>query len=279
MGSGKLCVRRVRRYRKARYPSRHPQARRGGSPARRVLRAAAGPAVALGLGAAGAACDGGVSLVGEDHDVVDPTDVADSTDATDATDTLEATDETYVPPDDMIAGGRPEGDYYTAYLSEAEGRALIAAAVHEDGSEWVDPCAAPTLAERLTGVPEDRPFEAEGVRADVDLLAPAISVEWTEDCLGGYRPAVGFEFATVERGDDEDVSDDPAGFTDAEEAALPGLRERYEAALALLRATDFPYGVWDYGWYTDDSDRARAEQAVRDAVRVLLDELRRDGFI
>lgn len=267
MDHGRLRVRRVRRYRKARYPSRHPRAKRATSPARRVLRAAAGPAVALGLSAGAAACDGGVSLVGEDQDVED------------AADASEATDETYLPPDEMIGGARPEGEYYTVYLSEAEGRALIAEAVHEERDEWADPCAAPTLAERLTGTPEDQPFEADGIQANVDLLAPAISVEWTEDCLGGYRPAVGFEFATEEAGDDEDLSRNPAGFTDAEEGVLPALRERYEAAIALLRATDFPYGVWDYGWYVDDSDRARAEQALRDAVRVLLDDLQRDGFI
>lgn len=279
MGHGKLCVRKVRRYRKARYPSRHPAARRGGSPVRRVLRAASGPAVALGLGAGGAACDGGLNLVGQDQDVVDATDGTEATDTTDATDVVEATDETYVPPDDMMAGGRPEGDYYLVYLTEAEGRAAIVEAVREDAAETADPCAAPTLAERLDGVPEDRPFEAEGVRASVDLLAPAISVEWTEDCLGGFRPAVGFEFATEERGDDEELSSDPDGFSAAEAAALPGLRERYEAAIALLRAAEFSYGVWDYGGYVDDSDRARAEAAVRAAVRVVLDELKRDGFI
>jgi hypothetical protein len=225
-----------------------------------VLRAAAGPAVALGLGAGGAACDGSVSLVG-DEDVV------------------EVTDETYVPPDDMLGGARPEGDYYTAYLSEAEGRALIVDAVHEEGAEFIDTCAGPTLAERLTGAPEDQPFEAAGVRAEVDLLAPEITVPWTYDCLGGYRPAAGFEFLTEERGDDEDLSGDPAGFTAAEAVALTGLRERYEAALTLLRATDFAYGVWDYGDWVDDSDRARAEEAVKAAVRVVLDELKRDGMI
>lgn len=281
MRRGTLRVRKVRHYRVARYPSRHPGARRVGSPARRVLRAAAGPAVALGLGAGGAACDGGMNLVGEE-DVLDVADVTETTEATDTTDTtpdvVEATDDTYEP-EEIFPGGRPDGDVYTAYLSEAEGRALIVAAVHEDGAEWADPCASPTLAERLTGASEDVPFEAEGVRAEVDLLAPAISVEWTEDCLGGFRPAVGFEFATDERGDDEDLSGDPAGFTAAEAAALPGLRERYEAALAVLRATDFSYGVRDYGDYVDDSDRLRAEQAVKDAVRTVLDELKRDGFI
>ena len=277
MGHGKLSVRKVRRYRKARYPSRHPAARRGGSPVRRVLRAASGPAVALGLGASGAACDGGLNLVGEDQDVVDATDGTEATDATDTTDRVEAADE-FVEPE-AFPGGRPEGDYYTAYLTEAEGRALIVEAVRADAAETADPCAAPTLAERLGGVPEDLPFEAEGVRASVDLLAPAISVEWTEDCLGGFRPAVGFEFATEERGDDEDLSGDPYGFSAAETAALPGLRERYEAAIALLRAAEFSYGVWDYGGYVDDSDRARAEEAVRAAVRVVLDELKRDGFI
>jgi hypothetical protein len=152
--------------------------------------------------------------------------------------------------------------------------------VHEDGAaEWDDPCVAPTLAERLTGTPEDQPFEAEGVRADVDLLAPAISADWTYDCMGGFRPAVGFEFMTEERGDDEDLSGDPAGFTATEAAALPGLRERYEAAITLLRATEFSYGVWDYDGYIDDSDRARAEEAVKAAVRVVLDELKRDGLI
>jgi hypothetical protein len=294
MRHGTLRVRKVRRYREARYPSRHPQAKRGGSPARRVLRAAAGPAVALGLGAGGVACDGGVSLVGEEQDVVDAADVTETTpdvvettpdvvettpDVVETTpDVSEATDDTYEP-EEIFPGGRPEGEFYTAYLSEVEGRALIADAVREEAAEDIDPCAAPSLVDRLGEAPEDLAFEAEGVRADVDLLAPAISVEWTEECLGGYRPAVGFEFLTEERGDDEDLSGDPAGFTAAEAATLPGLRERYEAAITLLRATEFSYGVWDYDGYIDDSDRVRAEEAVKAAVRVVLDELKRDGFI
>jgi hypothetical protein len=284
MRGGKLEVRRVRRYRVARYPSRHRSARRAGSLGSRALRAAAAPAVALGLGVAGGACDGGVNLVGEDLDVPDAVeavpDVAEAGDeaAPDAAD--EATPDTDES-DSMIAGGRPEGVHYVRFLSEAEGRTLVAETVAETASPD-DPCAEPVLAERVV---EDGEFfyrdgaDTSGAFVNVDLLASEVWVEETPECAGGRRPAVGFEFATADAGDDEDVSGDRNGVTAAEEAYLAALRERGVAAISVLQALDYPYDVWDYGGTIDDSGRAAAEERVREAVRGILDDLRRDGLI
>jgi hypothetical protein len=117
------------------------------------------------------------------------------------------------------------------------------------------------------------------VYANVDLLAPKVTVEATEEgCPGGERPAVGFEFMTDEAMDDEDISGAPGGFTDDEEAALDAMRARREAAVERLRADGFPYVVRT-GPYWDESDKSRAEQLVRDTVQALFDDLRADGLL
>ncbi len=289
MNGRKLMVRPVRRYRVARYPSRHREAKPAASLRRRALRAAAVPAAALGLGAMGGACEGGMTLVGEDPDARDVVETVDDA----ATDTNDVADDAApdvaedVAPDvddtdSIMAGGRPDGFHYTRYLTEAEGRALIAATVAEATAPPADPCETPVLAERLA---EDRMF-AEGepagtgsVLANIDLLAPEIAVETSPECPGGIRPSVGFEFMTDEAGDDEEVSGDPDGLTGAEETYLAGLREERRAAISVLRAADFPYDVVDYGGYIEDYDRTRAEGLVRDTVRAIIDGLRRDGLI
>jgi hypothetical protein len=132
----------------------------------------------------------------------------------------------------------------------------------------------------------DQPFPSGGepgpgdVLGRIDLLAPALDVEPAPPCPGGHRPAVGFEFMTEEARDDEDVTGDAEGLTDAEESVLRGLRERREAGIAPLHATDYPYRVLELmDGRLDDSDRRRAEDLVRAAVRALLDDLRRDGMI
>jgi hypothetical protein len=281
MRNRKLAVRRVRRYRIARYPSRHREAKRVASIGRRALRAAAVPAAALGLGAMGGACEGGMTLVGDDPDAHDVVETVDDV-ADDVTDVVEDTTPDPYDPDSMIGGGRPDGTHYVRYLTEAEGRALIAATVEEATSSPADPCEAPVLADRLQ---EDQSFshfdgaDTSGVQANVDLLATEIAVELTPECGGGVRPAVGFEFMTDEAGDDEDVSGDPNGLTDAEETYLDGLRDGRRASISALRAADYPYDVVDYGGYVEDYDRARAEELVRQTVRAILDELRRDGLI
>jgi hypothetical protein len=276
----------------ARYPSRHREAKRVVSIGRRALRAAAVPAAALGLGALGGACEGGMTLVGDDPDARDVVETVEDV-APETADVAEdvAEDVADVPEDvtpdtddsdSMIAGGRPEGTHYVRYLTEAEGRALIAATVDEATSPPTDPCEAPVLAERVR---EDQPFLHSdgagdpGVQANVDLLATEIAVELTPECGGGVRPAVGFEFMTDEAGDDEDVSGDPNGLTDAEETYLEGLRDDRGASISALRAADYPYDVWDYDGYIEDWDRARAEELVRQTVRAILDELRLDGLI
>ena len=285
MQGRRLAVRRVRRYRVARYPSRHREAKRVVSIGRRALRAAAVPAAALGIGAMGGACEGGMTLVGDDPDARDVVEtVEDVTD--DVADVVEDVTDDGTPDtddaDSMIAGGRPEGTHYVRYLTEAEGRALIAATVDEATAPPTDPCEAPVLAERVR---EDQPFLHSagagdpGVQANVDLLATEIAVELTPECGGGIRPAVGFEFMTDEAGDDEDVSGDPNGLTDAEETYLEGLRDGRRASISALRAADYPYDVVDYDGYIEDYDRVRAEELVRQTVRAILDELRLDGLI
>lgn len=291
MRTGGLRIRRVRRYRGARYPSRHPGAKRGGSPARRVLRAAAAPAVALGLGAAGGlGCEEGLNLVGTGADAPDAGETvdivaegsADDAGREDAAPTEDATVPEDAGPDDAepdwgIEGDIAPGTYYTRYLSETEGRALIAGIADTVTGAPTDPCAHPTLAERLRA---DQPFAAPGVTVEVDLFAPAAAVEEAPPCPGARRPAVGFEFLTVEAGDDEDVSGRPEGLTDAEERALAALDATHEAHVRPLPATDYAFTVIEYddGWI-DDSDRARAERLLGDTVREVLDGLRRDGCI
>ncbi|MBI5500413.1 MAG: hypothetical protein HY907_09230 [Deltaproteobacteria bacterium] len=293
MRHGRLTVKRVRKYRIAKYPSRHRDAKRADPLRRRLVRAAAVPAAALGLGAAGGACDGGLNLAGTEPDAADATDAAEVTDDASVEVELEVlaevvaevTDDAATDVDDtdsMIAGGRPEGVHYVRYLTEAEGRALIAETVVAETATPANPCEAPVLAERAL---EDESFfmrdgaSTSGVAAEVDLLAPEVAVETTPECPGGLRPAVGFEFATEEAGDDEDLSGDPDGLTDTEEAYLGRLRDDARAAVSVLRSADHPYDVWDYDGYIEDYDRARAEEEVRQAVRDLLDALRRDGLI
>jgi hypothetical protein len=275
MRNGKLKVRRVRSYRVARYPSRHRDAKRARSFSERVLRGAAVPAVALGLGAAGGACDGGTNLLGDDPDARDAVDSVEDVATETPTDTWED-------PDSMIAGGRPEGTHYVRFLTEAEGRALIAETVLEETSVPANPCEEPVLTGRLA---EDRTYArregaaTSGVYARIDLLAEELAVEETPECPGGLRPAVGFEFAVDDSGDDEDVSGDTEGLTDTEEAYLGRLRETGTAAISVLRSADHPYDVWDYGGWIEDYDRARVEEEIRAEVRTILDELRRDGLI
>ena len=57
------------------------------------------------------------------------------------------------------------------------------------------------------------------------------------------------------------------------------MRDLREAAIVPLRSADYPYEVWDFGGWIDESDRARAEDLVRGTVRAILDDLKRDGFI
>jgi hypothetical protein len=254
----------------ARYPARSPAARahRGGPLGERVLRLAAGPAAALGIGVAGGACEGGVNLVGDEPD---------ATDATDATgeDVDLCTDYTLTTPVGIA-------DCHVRYLTEAEGRAVIREVVHTETGSPTDPCAHPTLDERLT---EDVPFRSRIAPPSfhvgtIDLLAPEISVEPSPPCPGGSRPTVGFEFMTEEAGDDEDLSGNPAGLTNADEAGLAELRALHEVGIAVLRATDYPYRLVELmdGRF-DDTDRPRAEDLLRAAVRTLLADLRRDGMI
>ncbi|MBI5490929.1 MAG: hypothetical protein HY905_26590 [Deltaproteobacteria bacterium] len=270
MRNSPLALRKVRRYRKARYPSRHPTARRAPSLRQRVLRGAAAPAVALGLGAAAGACDGDVSLAGDDPD------------ASDAVAPDDAAPDLVDDPDSILGGEGPSGTYYLRYLTEAEGRALIAETIAADTTPPANPCEEPVLADRVL---EDQPFVrladdgTTAARASIDILAPEIHVEVTPECPAAWRASVGFEFATDEAGDDEDVSGNPDGLTDAEEAALASLRESRAAAVAVIRSSDHPYDVWDYGAWVEDYDRANAEEEVRQAVRNLIADLRRDGML
>jgi len=173
-------------------------------------------------------------------------------------------------------------DCHVRYLTEAEGRAVIREVVHTETGSPTDPCAHPTLDERLT---EDVPFRSRIAPPSfhvgtIDLLAPEISVEPSPPCPGGSRPTVGFEFMTEEAGDDEDLSGNPAGLTNADEAGLAELRALHEVGIAVLRATDYPYRLVELmdGRF-DDTDRPRAEDLLRAAVRTLLADLRRDGMI
>lgn len=277
MQNGRLKVRRVRRYRKARYPSRSPEARarRAVSIGGRVLRAAAGPAAALGLGAAGAACSGSVNLAGSGRDAADVRPDAAPEDA--APDADLCTDYIHTTP---VAVGA----CYTRYLTEAEGRAAIADAVREATATPTDPCENPPLHERLVAG-GDLSLPAAGgaapVAASIDLLAPALPAEEeSPPCPPRARPPVGFEFLTAEAGDDQDVSGDPAGLTNAEETSLRTRRDRRETGVAVLRASDYPYRYLELvGGGTDDHDRLRAEEELRAAVRALVEDLRRDGML
>jgi hypothetical protein len=258
---------------------------------RRVLRASAAPALALGLGAAGGlGCDDGVTLAGGEPDAPDAVETVDVV-LEGAVDDAgrEAERDDAAPPEDAAVpedagpddaepdygweGDMMPGTFYTRLLSELEARELIAAAVVEPETAPYDPCPHPALAERLR---PDQDFAAPGVATNVDLLAP----EESPPCPGTLLPAVGFEFLTEEAGDDEDVSGRPAGVTDAEEAALAELDATHAAHVRVLPATDYAFTVIEYedGW-VDDSDRARAERLLGDTIREILDGLRRDGCI
>jgi hypothetical protein len=289
MRNGKLSVHKVRRYRVARYPSRHPEAKRVRSISERVLRGAAVPTVALGLGAAGGACDGGTNLVGTDPDAGDvptmldtpTTEVVPSED--DAGGSVDVPVGEDVPPDyvepEGLMGDMPAGTWYTRYFSEAEGRQLMLDAIRESEGLPIPPCAPLVLSDRLN---DDQPFVAPGdrlppVNASIDLL----SEPYVAPCMRGSLPAVGFEWMTEEARDDEDVTRNPAGLTDEEEDGLAILRETGSAAISVLKAADFSYQVYEEygGGSIDESDRPRAEAQVRDAVRAIVEDLLRDGLI
>jgi hypothetical protein len=288
MRNGKLSVHKVRRYRVARYPSRHPQAKRAGSIASRVLRGAAVPAMALGLGAAGGACDAGTNLVGSDPDAADVTETVDMA----TTDTVPSEDDAGgsvdvavedVPPDyaepEGLMGDMPAGTWYTRYFSEVEGRQLVLDAIRESEGVPAPPCAPLVLSDRLN---EDQPFVTTGDRVEpvnvsVDLLAES----YVAPCMRGELPPVGFEWMTDEARDDEDVTANPAGLTEGEERSLAMMREAGTAGIAVLKAADYSYQVWEEygGGYVDESDRARAETLLRETVREIVNDLRRDGLI
>jgi hypothetical protein len=276
-----LQIRRVARYRKAAYPSRSRKAKPHRTLTERVVRAAAGPAVALGLGAG---CDGGTQLVG-DPDAADAVDTVDTVaDATDVRPVEDAAADDWVEEDIPIFPGEYDpGTLVIRYLTEAEGRALIDDAVA--GETVPGPAGFPPLAGRIQ---PDRPFRiVEPVPAtepglNVDRLAPSIRVPVPGDPgADGLAPAVGFEFMTDEAGDDQEVSGDPDGLTRREESLLDGLRSERSAAIERLRSADYPYDVWVHEWdgWEDDSDKVNAENAVRETIRALLDDLRRDGFL
>lgn len=166
-------------------------------------------------------------------------------------------------------------------LTEYEGRAVIRRAVEEASLEDTDPCAAPTLAERLN---EDQTIEVTGLdgeivgTAQIDLLAPQDLISESDSCPQRLRQVVGFEFLTAEWGDDELRSGLPDGFTPAERAALAELRASGKAAIEFLDAASFPYTA--PGGYGDRSSyRALAEGNLHRAVLELIAELRRDGML
>ena len=287
MRGTKLVVRPVRRYRVARYPSRHREAKRAGSLGRRALRAAAVPAVALGIGAVGGACDGGMTLAGTEPDAGDATETTvevghdtppvevgeDDAGVEDVA--VEDAEPEWVEPDGGINGDMPAGTHYLRYFTEAEGRAILLDAIRAADGEPTPPCMPYTLGDRLR---EDQPFVREGdepVNASIDLLAEP----FIPPCVRGELPAVGFEWMTEEARDDEDTTGNPAGLTDAEELALRNLRAGASAAISVLPATDYAYGVWDYEGWIDDSDRARAETLLRETAREIVEDLRRNGLI
>jgi hypothetical protein len=175
---------------------------------------------------------------------------------------------------DGLNGDMPAGTHYLRYLTEAEGRAIVLDAVRAADGE-PGPCMPVTLGDRLS---EDQPFvhDVGPVNATIDLL----SATYNTSCPPSPFPPVGFEWMTEEAGDDEDVTGNPAGLTDAEELTLRNLRDVHQAAIAVLPATDYAYSVWDYGGgIVDDSDRARAETLLRETVREIVEDLERDGFI
>jgi hypothetical protein len=268
MHPGRLYIRKVRRYRKARYPSRSPYVKPSRSPGASVLRAAAAPAAALALGAGGCLDQG-------------------------ADDTPDATS--------GIEGGREAGPesgsevrddawfvdtigmsdaWRLARLTELEGRAVIRAAIAEAALEDTDPCAVPTLSERMR---EDQSLAILNAEAEpagsavIDLFAPQDTIPAGETCPARLRQAVGFEFMTPEEGDDEDVSGRTEGFTRTEREALAARRTLGKEAMAVLDAESFPYATLEYA---DPSPyRARAEENLRAAVLELIAELRRDGML
>jgi hypothetical protein len=241
--SGPLRIRPVWRYRQARYPSLHPGVRAKRSRGRTALLAAALPVAAGGVG----------TLQG----------------------CLWTTSGDLVP-----------GDYMTRYFTEAEARAILLEEIATATGSPADPCAHPTIAERAL---ENRDFAAPAtagraaVTLEVDLLAPAVDVPPDGTCPGGPRPAVGFEFATSEANDDEDLTLDPNGLTAAETTALGQLRTAREAAVVVLQSADFVYHESYDGADVAGSDggitRAEAEMTLRERVRQILTELQGEGLL
>jgi hypothetical protein len=243
MQPGRLRIRKVCRYRKARYPSRSPHAKPRRSPGARVVRAAAVPAAVLALGAGGC-LDCGV----DDSRIVDTI--------------------------------GPSDAWRLARLTELEGCAVVRSAIEEAVREDTDPCAVPTLVERLL---EDQPLAIVDAdagpigSAEIDFLAPQDTIPASERCPARLRQAVGFEFMTSEEGDNEDVSGRTEGLTRTEREALAAIRTLGRDAIAVLDAEGFTYMMPSYG---DPSPyRARAEEDLRQAVLELIAELRRDGML
>jgi len=240
--SGPLRIRPVRRYRAARYPSRDPSVRAKRQRGRTALLAAAVPVAAGGVGA----------LQG----------------------CLWTTSGDLVP-----------GDYMTRYFTEAEARAILLEELATATGSPADPCAHPTLAERAL---ENQDFTAPAtaVRAavalELDVLAPAVDVPPDGTCPGGPRPPVGFEFATSEANDDEDLTLNPDGLTAAETTALEQLRSARDAAIVVLRSADFVYHESYDGADVAGSDggitRDQAETTLRERIRQLITELQGEGF-
>ncbi|MBI5499617.1 MAG: hypothetical protein HY907_05210 [Deltaproteobacteria bacterium] len=274
METSRLRIRTVRRYRKARYPSRSPAAKPKRSVGSTALRAAAVPAAALALGAGGcvettveAGADGGEDV---------------STRVDDAReDTGGGRDDAGGGWDDAwVTDGVGADVSHLVRLTESEGRAVIRQAVEEATRDDADPCAVPTLTERLN---EDQTIEVAGSdgavvgTADMDFLAPQDLIREGEACPQRLRQAVGFEFLTFEEGDHEEESGLATGFTAAELAALADLRSSGKAAMEVLDAELFTF--WTYTYGDPSAYRAEAEANLRQAVLELIADLRRDGML
>ncbi|MBI5489304.1 MAG: hypothetical protein HY905_18360 [Deltaproteobacteria bacterium] len=269
-----MRIRTVRRYRRARYPSRSPAAKTRQSVGRTALRAAAVPAAALALGAGG--CVAAAADPEPDGGEDTSTRVEDSRAEMDGghDDAGGGWDDTW------FSDGVAADVSHLLRLTESEGRAVIRRAVEEATRDDTDPCAAPTLAERLN---EDQTIEVAGSdgvvvgTAEMDFLAPQDLIREGEACPQRLRQAVGFEFLTFEEDDNEDVSGRAEGFTAAELAALADLRSSGKAAMEVLDAELFTY--WTYSYGDPSSSRAVAEENLRQAVLDLIAELRRDGML
>jgi hypothetical protein len=195
---------------------------------------------------------------------------------------------------------QPPASYDPELLREEEGRDALQLAFLEADREAqeaspgaVDPCAPPTLEDRLQ---LDGNFIraadelATAIDVRVDALLPALDLPADESCPARTRPAVGFELLTDEAGDDEDHSRDPYGLSDAEERALQALREHGEALITLLRPEDYPVAVHFRDSSIDDDDGPSspsmeerevedAQRRLRETVRAILATLRTDGLL